>query len=101
MHPKDKEKIAFITVDANYYYEVMSSNLKNAGATYQRLMDKIFRGLISRCVKVYVDDIVVKSDSFDQHVEDLKEVFKALRALIRSSTPKSAYSRLREGSSWV
>jgi len=50
---------------------------------------------------VYVDDIVVKSDSFDQHVEDLKEVFKALRALIRSSTPKRAYSRLREGSSWV
>ena len=79
MHPKDKEKTTFMTVDVNYYYEVMPFGLKNTGATYQRLMDKIFQGLIGRCVEVYVDDIVVKFDSFDQHVEDLKEVFKALR----------------------
>jgi len=64
MHPKDKEKTTFMMADANYYYEVMSFGLKNAWATYQRLMDKIFRGLIGQCVEVYVDDIVVKSDSF-------------------------------------
>jgi len=34
MHPKDKEKMTFMTVDANYYYEVMPFDLKNAGATY-------------------------------------------------------------------
>jgi len=71
MHPKDKEKTTFMKVDANYYYEVMPFGFKNARATYQRLMDKIFKGLIGRCVEVYMDDIVVKSDSFDQHVEDL------------------------------
>jgi len=79
MHRKDKEKTTFMMADANYYYEVMSFGLKNVGATYQRLMDKIFQGLIGWCVEVYVDDIMVKSDSFDQHVEDLKDVFKSLR----------------------
>jgi len=79
MHPKDKEKTTFTIDDANYFYEVMSFGLKNAGATYQRLMDKIFKGMIGRSVEVYVDDIVVKSDSCGQHVNDLQEVFDALR----------------------
>jgi len=42
-------------------------------------MDKIFKDLIGRFVEVYVDDIVVKPDSFEQHIKDLEEVFKALR----------------------
>jgi len=45
----------------------MSFNLKNARATYQRLVDKIFKGMIGRNVEVYVDDIVMKLDSCDQH----------------------------------
>jgi len=95
MHPRDKEKTAFMTVDANYYYKVMPFGLKNAGATYQRFMDKIFKGLIGRAVEVYVDDIVVKSDSFDQHLKDLDEVFRALRGV----NPKVHFSGLRLGSS--
>jgi len=79
MHSWDKEKTAFMTDDVNYYYEVMSFDIKNVRATYQRLMDKVFKGLISQCVEVYVDDIVVKSDSCDQHIKDLEEVFEALR----------------------
>jgi len=50
MHPKDKEKTTFMMVDANYCYEVMPFSFKNAGATYQRLMDKIFKGVIGRGV---------------------------------------------------
>jgi len=79
MHPRDKEKTTFMKADANYYYEVMSFSLKNVGATYQCLMDKIFKGLIGRAVEVYVDDIVVKSDSFKKHLKDLDEVYKAPR----------------------
>ena len=79
MHPRDKEKTAFMTADANYYYEVMPFGLKNVGATYQRLMDKVFKDLIGRAVEVYVDDIIMKSDSFDQHLKDLDKVFKVLR----------------------
>ena len=65
MHLKDKEKMTFMTADANCYYEVLSFGLKNAWATYQRFMNKIFKGLIGRCVEAYVDDIVMKSNSFD------------------------------------
>ena len=57
----DEEKIAFITPHRLYCYKVMSFELKNTGATYQRLMTKIFKPLISRMVEVYIDDIVVKS----------------------------------------
>jgi len=88
MHPRDKEKTTFMTADANYYYEVMPFGLKNAGATYQHLMDKIFKGLIGRAVEVYVDNIVVKSDSFDQHLKDLDEVFKALRGVNMKLNPE-------------
>jgi len=79
IHPWSKEKTTFVTNNANYYYRVMPFGLKNAGATYERLMDKIFKGLIGRCVEVYVDNIMVKSDSFEHDVKDLEEVFKALR----------------------
>ena len=78
MHLWVKEKTAFVMDDANYYYRVMPFRLKNTGATYQRLMDKIFKGLIDRCVEVYVDNMVVKSDSFEQQVKDLEELFEAL-----------------------
>nr|KYP64607.1 Transposon Ty3-I Gag-Pol polyprotein [Cajanus cajan] len=43
MHPSDEEKMAFITENANFCYQVMPFGLKNAGATYQRLMDRVFR----------------------------------------------------------
>jgi len=46
MHPRDKEKTAFMMDGANYYYEVMSFDLKNVRATYHRLMDKVFKGMI-------------------------------------------------------
>jgi len=92
MHPKDKEKTTFTTDGANYFYEVMSFSLKNVGATYQRLMDKIFKGMISRSVEVYVGDIVVKSDSCGQHVKDLQEVFDALRKVnMRLNHEKCAF----------
>jgi len=77
MYPPDKEKTAFITEEANFYYEVMPFGLKNAEATYQRLMDKVFRHLIGKCMEVYIDDMVVMSDSLEQHVKDLDEVLAA------------------------
>jgi len=75
----DMHKTAFIIDDANYFYRVMPFGLKNVGATYQRLMDKVFSHLTGHCVKVYVDDMVVKSPSHHQHAEDLEAVFSALR----------------------
>jgi len=79
MAVSDMNKIVFITDDANYFYRVMPFGLKNVGATYNRLMDKVFSHLMGQCVEVYVDDMVVKSPSHHQHVEDLSAVFFVLR----------------------
>ncbi|RVW25560.1 Retrovirus-related Pol polyprotein from transposon 17.6 [Vitis vinifera] len=79
MSPDDEEKTAFITPHGLYCYKVMPFGLKNAGATYQRLMTKIFKPLIGRSVEVYIDDIVVKSKTREQHILHLQEVFYLLR----------------------
>ena len=63
MSPADEEKTAFMTPHDLYCYRVMPFGLKNAGATYQRLMTKIFKPLIGHTVEVYIDDIVVKAKS--------------------------------------
>ena len=57
----------------------MPFGLKNAGATYQRLVNGMFRDLIGRNMEVYVDDILVKSKKADGHVHDLDECFTILR----------------------
>ena len=69
--PKDQEKIAFISPNANYHYTVMPFGLKNAGATYQQMMTRMFRDKIGRMVEVYIDDMVVKSKQKGRHIEDL------------------------------
>jgi len=79
MHRSDVDKTTFITESANYCYQVMPFGLKNAGATYQRLMDRVFEKQIGRNLEVYVDDMVVKSEMFEQHLDDLAEIFSQLR----------------------
>lgn len=75
MHAPDVEKTTFMSNRVNYCYKVMPFGLKNAGATYQRLMDKVFEGQIGRNMEVYVDDIVVKTEEPSKHAEDLREIF--------------------------
>ena len=57
----------------------MPFGLKNAGATYQRMMTRMFREKIGCTVEVYIDDMVVKSRKESQHTEDLRGVFEILR----------------------
>ena len=57
----------------------MPFGLKNARATYQRLVNKIFSRQIGRNMEVYVDDMLVKSKEEDTHLDDLKETFATLR----------------------
>lgn len=94
MHPHDEEKTAFITEDANFCYRVMPFGLKNAGATYQRLMDRVFKKQIGWNVKVYVDDMVIKSHSMAQHVADLEEVFREIQKYDMRLNPKKGTFRL-------
>jgi len=75
MHPRDESKTAFMTETNSYCYKVMPFGLKNAGATYQRLMDKVLAPMLGRNVYAYVDDMVVASRDKTQHVADLEELF--------------------------
>ena len=76
----DQEKTSFVTSQGLFCYKVMSFSLKNVGAMYQRLMNKMFTHQIVRNVQVYMDDMPVKSRQEDDHLEDLKETFDTLHS---------------------
>nr|GFB42205.1 reverse transcriptase domain-containing protein [Tanacetum cinerariifolium] len=87
---KDKEKTAFITSQGIFCYTKMPIGLRNVGATYQRLVDKAFHKQISRNLKVYVDDLVIKSRTEDEIVRDIEETFKTLRKINMKLNPKKS-----------
>ena len=61
IHPEDQEKTSFITSRGIYCYKDMPFGLKNAGLTYQRLVNMMFADQIGRTMEVYIDDMLVKS----------------------------------------
>ena len=71
MHKDDTSKVYFITDFGVFCYLVMALGLKNAGATYQRLVNKIFNNLIGKTMEVYVDDMLVKSLDKADHIKHL------------------------------
>ena len=71
MAPEDEEKTSFITDRETYCYKVMSFGLKNAGATYQRMVNKVFANQLDRNMEAYVDDMMVQSMSMVDHLNDL------------------------------
>ncbi|KAL0462247.1 UNVERIFIED_CONTAM: hypothetical protein Slati_0112300 [Sesamum latifolium] len=71
--------VSFITSDGTFCYVAMPFGLKNAGATYQRLVDKILRPQLGKNMDVYVDDMLVKIKEAHHHVKDLNETFAVLR----------------------
>nr|GEW65267.1 reverse transcriptase domain-containing protein [Tanacetum cinerariifolium] len=81
MKKEDEEKIAFITSQRIFCYTKIPFGLRNAGATYQRLVDKAFHKQIGRNLEVYVDDLVIKSLTEDEIVRDIEETFKTLREI--------------------
>src|SRR3954462_8796868 len=79
MDEKDIEKTAFITSEGLYEFLVMPFGLCNAPATFQRLMHEVLGNLIYTKAPVYLDDIIIHSKTFEQHLEDINEVFGKLR----------------------
>ena len=75
----------------------MPFGLKNTGMTYQRLMNRMFAPKSGRNVQVYVDDMLVKSQSEEDHLEDLRETFDTLRSYNMKLNPgKCAFEVMAE-----
>ena len=71
--------MAFVTLIGNYHYKVMPFGLKNAGSTYQRMMTKMFESLLAKNIKIYINDMVVKSKMVSGYLGDLRTIFEILR----------------------
>ena len=79
MNPDDQKKTSFVTAQGTYCYRVMPFGLKNAGATYQRLVNRMFQKHIGTTMEVYIDDMLVKSTTAELHIAHLSEAFQILR----------------------
>ena len=78
MNPDNREKTAFITDRGTYCYKVMPFGLKNAGATYQRLVNRMFSEQLGKTMEVYIDDKLVKFLHEQDHIAHLEECFARL-----------------------
>ena len=74
----DHEKTSFVMSQGFSVTKVMPFGLKNTGAAYQRLVNKMFTQQIGRNVKVHINDMLVKCAREIDHLDDLREMFKAL-----------------------
>jgi hypothetical protein len=79
MADEDRSKTAFVTHWGTFVYDVMPFGLKNAWATYQRAMVNLFHDMIHHEIEVYVDDMIAKSRTTQDHLTDLRKLFQRLK----------------------
>jgi hypothetical protein len=81
MAKEDMSKMAFCCPGFISLFEsvVITFGLKNVGATYQRVMNLIFHDFLGIVLEIYIDDVVVKSDSMDNHLDDFRLALKRMR----------------------
>ncbi|GKE60610.1 reverse transcriptase domain-containing protein [Tanacetum coccineum] len=87
---KDEEKTVFFTREGVFCYKRLPFGLKNAGATYQRLIDKVFNHQMGINIEVNADDIVIMSDSEEEIMADITETLERLRAINLKLNAKNA-----------
>jgi len=97
MNPEDQEKTVFYKEQGIFCYRVMPFGLKNAGATYQRFVNKIFALQIGKTMEVYIDDMLVKSMTKKDHISHLRECFKQLNLYNVKLNPAKCRYGVRSG----
>ena len=97
MEPSDQEDTAFITPTGIYCYTAMPFGLKNAGATYQRLVNKMFKDKLGDTMEVYIDDMVVKSKKAEDHLHDLEDAFRILNEYNMKLNPAKCHFGVKAG----
>ena len=90
MDPADEVHTSFITAFGTYCYKMLPFGLKNAGATFQRMVTEVFKPQIGRNMEVYVDDMIVKSKIAIDHLFDLRETFDRLRFFQMKLNPQKS-----------
>ncbi|KAL2226893.1 UNVERIFIED_CONTAM: Retrovirus-related Pol polyprotein from transposon [Sesamum indicum] len=93
MAEEDRDKTSFITEKGIFCYNMMPFGLKNAGATYQRLINKMFGDLLEKTMEVYVDDMLVKSKRSQDHLADLAQAFAIMTSYGMKLNPDKFISR--------
>lgn len=78
MDREDKGKTAFTCRLGHFQWKVMPFGLCNAPATFQNAMNEILRPVIDKCALVYLDDVIIYSQSGEQHKKDIKKVMELL-----------------------
>ncbi|GFY36563.1 retrovirus-related Pol polyprotein from transposon opus [Trichonephila clavipes] len=78
VNPNDIVKTAFVTKNGTYAFRRMPFGLSGAASNFQKAIDIILKPVIGKFVSVYMDDVIISSPSFTQHVKHLKEVFRLL-----------------------
>ena len=95
MQQDSQQKTAFATHNGLGCHD-MPYGLVNSGASFQRLIGHILRGLEYRLALIYIDDIIIFSASVDEHVVHLKEVFRMLRdANVKLNPKKGSFGKQR------
>jgi hypothetical protein len=79
MEKEDEEKTSFITPFGTFCFVRMPEGLKNAGPTFTRMTEEVFKPQIGRNIQAYIDDLIVKSNDRAGHVSDLAETFSNMR----------------------
>jgi len=97
MAPEDMEKTTFITLWGTFCYKVMSFRLKNAGATYQRAMVALFHDMMHREIEVYVDNMITKSKTKEEHLVNLQKLFERLRKYRLRLNPAKCTFEVKSG----
>ena len=88
------EKTTFITPWGTSYYKVMPFGLKNVGATYQCAMVTLFHDMIHKEIEVYVDDMIAKSQTEEEHIANLEKLFARLRKFTLRLNPNKCRFRV-------
>ena len=96
LNTDSRDKTAFITPMGKYRYKTMPQGMRNAPVVFQSLMDLVLRGIQFKYVMVYIDDICIFSNTFEQHLAHLEEVFTRLRSANLKLHPKKCKFAVQE-----
>ena len=99
--PEDMEKTAFVTQWGTFYYKVMPFGLKNAGATYQGAMVALFHDMIHHEIEVYVDDMISRYQTEEEHLNHLHKLFERLKKYKLRLNPNKCTFGVRFSKLWV